>query len=73
MNELHVIVVRQNVLHLYWRPGAYVALADNDWGPSPTLRMVDVPQVFLTVEEAQHVIDHFVHRDLLEVATFRRV
>lgn len=69
--QLYAIVVGKMEPHPYWREGAFVALGNNAWGPSPTLRMVDVPEVFLTAEEAQSVIDQHNYSDVkLEVATF---
>ena len=73
MQELHVIVVKQRVTHPYWIPGAFVALVASDWGPSPVLEMRHTPQVFTSSGDAQRTIDMFCYRDMLEVATFRRV
>lgn len=71
--ELHTIVVGKIESHPYWQSGAFVALGENDWGPRTTLRMVDVPEVFLTVAAAQSVIDkHNGYGITMEVATFVR-
>lgn len=71
--DLFTIVVGKTGSHPHWRTGAFVALGDNDWGPSPTLRMVEVPQMFLTFKEAKDVVDEHNHYGIeMQVATFVR-
>lgn len=73
MQQLFAIVIGKVDQHPYWITGKFVYLHDNDWGPSPTLSMTDVPDIFLTAKEAQDVIDKYNTYDIeMKVATFVR-
>lgn len=70
--ELHTIVVGRVKDHPYWKTGSFVALDyEGEWGPSPTLRQVDVPVMFLSAQDAQDVIDeHNGYGVSMKVLTF---
>jgi hypothetical protein len=71
--ELFTIVVGNVCSHKYWHSGAFVALCDSDWGPSPTLRIVNEPSMFLTFKEANDVLDMYNHYGIeMNVVTFTR-
>lgn len=72
--KLYTIVVSElDKPHPYWKDGAFIALEESDWGPSPVFSMVTKPTMFTSMEEAQRVLKIYAVyglSNLFEIVTY---